>query len=54
MGTVVEESDESVFWLEILIETETVERKNAEPLLEEANELLAIFAASLRTAKLNR
>lgn len=54
MAIVVEEADESVFWLEILIETETVDKKKAEPLLREANELIAIFAASLRTAKTNR
>jgi four helix bundle protein len=54
LGTVVEESDETVFWLELLIDAEVVERKKVEALLSEANELLAIFAASQRTAKANR
>jgi len=54
MGTVVEEADETVFWLELLIETDVVEKKRVETLLGEANELLAIFAASQRTAKANR
>jgi len=46
--------DETVFWLELLIETDVVKRMNIETLLCEANELLAIFAASQRTAKANR
>lgn len=54
MGTVVEEADESVFWLELLVEAEVVEKQKVESLLREANELLAIFAASQRTAKANK
>ncbi len=53
MGTVVEEADETVFWLEILVETETVSRARMNCLMGEANELLAIFAASQRTARAN-
>ena len=51
MGVVVEEADETVFWLEILVETGIVPRVRMENLLAEANELLAIFAASQRTAR---
>lgn len=51
IGIVVEESDESVFWLELLIETHIVAKHRLAGLLAEANELLAIFAASQRTAK---
>ncbi len=51
MGTVVEEADETVFWLELLVETGIVSRGRMESLLAEANELLAIFAASHGTAK---
>jgi len=51
MGIVVEEADETVFWLEILTETGVVSTSKAADLLKEANELLAIFSASLRTAK---
>ena len=54
IGVVVEEADETVFWLELLGETGIVEQKRLGELLLEANELLAIFAASQRTAKLNR
>jgi hypothetical protein len=51
MGVVVEEADETVFWLEMLVDTGIVPPAALEPLLREANELLAIFAASQRTAK---
>jgi four helix bundle protein len=51
MGVVVEEADETVFWLEILTETGVVPPQRAHELQKEANELLAIFAASLRTSK---
>jgi four helix bundle protein len=54
LGTVVEEADESVFWLEMLIETDILPRDRVESLLREGNELLAIFAASQRTARANR
>ena len=37
--------------LELLLETEIVERDKMEALYKEANELLAIFAASQHTAK---
>jgi four helix bundle protein len=51
MGVAVEEADETVFWLEILVETGIVPRARMEKLLAEANELLAILAASQRTAR---
>ena len=54
VGVVVEEADETVFWLELLGETSIVPKRRLEKLLLEANELLAIFAASQRTARFNR
>lgn len=51
VGIVVEEADETVYWIELLIEAQIVAAGRLHPLLAEANELLAIFAASLRTAK---
>ncbi|HCA78977.1 MAG TPA: four helix bundle protein [Bacteroidetes bacterium] len=54
LGTVVEEADESVFWLEMLTETDIVPKEKVESLLKEGNEFLAIFAASQRTARANR
>lgn len=54
IGTVVEEADETVFWLEMLSDLGLLPAAKATPLLREANELLAIFAASQRTAKLSK
>jgi four helix bundle protein len=51
MGVVVEEADESAFWLELLVDSEIVARAKLEALHREAEELLAIFAASLRTVR---
>jgi four helix bundle protein len=53
IGIVVEESDETVFWLELLIETGILSKVRMQELLKEANELLAVFAASQRTARKN-
>jgi four helix bundle protein len=54
MCIVVEEIDETVFWIELLVDTEIIRQARTAELLAEANELLALFAASLRTAKTNR
>ena len=54
MGIAVEESDESVYWLELLIEAQIVSRQRLSAMLDEANQLLAIFAASLETARSRR
>jgi len=54
INIVVEEADETVFWLELLAETSVVPTGKLSLLHKEANELLAICAASLSTAKNNR
>jgi four helix bundle protein len=54
MGTVEEETDESLYWMELLIETEIVEFVELESLMNEANELLAITVSSIKTAKKKR
>jgi four helix bundle protein len=51
VSVVVEEADETAFWLELLIETSIIPEVRLRDLLTEANELLAIFAASLWTAR---
>jgi four helix bundle protein len=51
MGIVVEEADETVFWLELLTETGVLSADRTRDLLVEANELVAVFGASLRTSK---
>jgi four helix bundle protein len=54
MSVVVEEADETAFWLELLIETSIIPEVRLRALLTEASELLAIFAASLWTARQKR
>jgi len=51
IALVVEEADETVFWLECLIESGIVRQELLQDLLTEANELVAIFAASHRTSR---
>ena len=51
MGTVEEETDESLYWMELLIEAGIVKQVLLEPLMQEANELLAITVASITTAR---
>ena len=51
LGIVLEEADETVFWLELVQDAEVVSGDKLSPLMKEANELVAIFVSSLRTAK---
>jgi four helix bundle protein len=49
LGIVVEEADESVYWLELLAENNIVPEERLKPLLIEAHELTAIFTAAHET-----
>jgi four helix bundle protein len=51
IGVVVEEADETVLWLELLSDSGIVSHGKLAKLLDEANQLVAIFAASRRTVK---
>ena len=51
MGIVIEEADESMYWMEMLIEAGIVPENQLSDLLSEANELVAIFTASAKTAR---
>ena len=50
LGVVLEEADESVYWLELLIESEIIPKDKLLSLLREGEELVAIFVASRLTA----
>jgi four helix bundle protein len=50
IGLVVEESDECTFWLAFIVRTKIMPESAIESLLQEAEELLAIFTASHKTA----
>ena len=54
IGIVVEEADETVFWLELLQESGLVNAEAFSGVLKEARELTAIFTASYLTSRANR
>jgi four helix bundle protein len=51
LGIVLEEADETVFWLELFQEGNIFPAGKLYSLVQEANELVAIFVTSVRTAK---
>ncbi|HXE90527.1 MAG TPA: four helix bundle protein [Terriglobales bacterium] len=51
LGVVLEEADETVYWLELLAESGIVPAKRMEDITQEANELVRIFSASRRTLR---
>jgi four helix bundle protein len=53
MGVVLEEADETQLWLELIIESKLLSLKRVQPLLVEANELVAIFVVSGKSASTN-
>jgi four helix bundle protein len=51
MGVVVEEADESLYWLELLGEAGILPPRRLSSLLREAGELVRIFATARQTAR---
>lgn len=51
LSVVVDEADETAFWLELLFETGIIDEAQLQDLLMEVHELQAFFAASLWTAR---
>jgi four helix bundle protein len=51
LGLVLEEADETLFWLELLVDAEIARPDQVIMPLDEANQLVSIFVASLRTVK---
>jgi four helix bundle protein len=54
LGVVEEEADETAFWLELIIDSNIRGKTQIEPSLKEASELVAIMAASRKSAIGNR
>jgi len=54
MGIVEEETDESAFWIEMLVDAGNMKRDLVADLLDEANQLTAIWVASIKTARRNK
>jgi len=53
IGIVEEEADETALWLELIIADRLFDKAKVQPLLTEANELVAIMAASYMSAQRN-
>lgn len=51
MGTVEEERDESLFWMDLLIESGRMKRTRLASLVSEGTEILAMTVASIKTAR---
>jgi four helix bundle protein len=54
LGIVAEEADETVYWLELIRDSNLVAQARVEDLLREADGLTAIFTASRRTSSRNQ
>ena len=53
LGIVEEETDEAAYWLELLVEAGIVTEDEAAHILNEADQLLSITVATIRTARKN-
>jgi four helix bundle protein len=53
LGVVLEETDETQLWLEMIVDAGLLPPKRVQPLLDEANELVAIFVSSRKSASSN-
>ena len=51
LGIVEEEADETIYWMELLVEAEVVSQKRLANLMSETNEILAMTVASIKTLR---
>jgi four helix bundle protein len=54
LAIVEEEADESIYWIELLVESNQVKENLVSNLLNESNQILAIVVSSIKTAKSRR
>jgi len=54
MAIVEEEADEVVYWLDLLVESGLIQQRHITDLLSEANQIVAMTVASIKTARRNR
>jgi len=53
LSIVIEEVDESCFWMEFIVDEELLAKKQVAPLLAEGEELKSIFIAARHTTRSN-
>lgn len=51
LAIVEEEADESLYWMDLLVEAHLVNPAKLAPLMSEANEILAMVVASIRALR---
>ena len=51
LGIIIEEADESEFWLEMIVETALMKKERIQPLLGETKEIISIMVASRKSAR---
>jgi len=51
MGIVEEECDETIYWMELLIEADIVDAQRLAGLMSEAHEILSMVVGSIKTAR---
>ena len=54
LAIVEEEGDETLYWLELLVESEIVPESKLKSLMTETNEIVAMIVASIKTLKSKR
>lgn len=53
IGDVLKEADETLYWLELLLEEKLLPAARLKPLVDEADEMVAIFTSISKRAKAN-
>jgi four helix bundle protein len=51
MGIAEEETDETIYWMELLVDADIVKRPRIADLLDEADQIQSIVISSIKTAK---
>jgi four helix bundle protein len=51
MGTVEEECDETIYWIEMLVDAGSIRLATVADLIDEGNQILSIVVASIKTAR---
>jgi len=54
LSIVEEEADESIYWMELLVESDIVPEGRLSDLMDEANQIVATVVKSIKTSKLRR
>jgi four helix bundle protein len=54
LSIVEEEADESLYWLELLVESNIVSENKLSSLINDTNEIVAMFSASIKTLRIKR